>query len=128
MARLNGPKRRKLYRLISQRDGEFCWIGGEPGDNNSLVVDHWDNDNSNNDPQNCHLLCRSMNGLKNPRGRDRRHKKHSSVCVGGREGSLGHGEIGVATLEMLKNQTAEPAFRHWLFGRVVREGRVSIVI
>jgi hypothetical protein len=34
-----------------------------------LLIDHIDNDNDNNDLDNLQLLCRSCNGLKNPRGK-----------------------------------------------------------
>jgi len=126
MSRISGSKRNKLYDFLSRRDGEFCFIGGEPGTRDTLVIDHWNNDNSNNDLANLHLICRSMNAVKNPRGRDRRHKLQSLVCVRENVDAAVLQPPRTISAEFLKNQKAEPAFNHWLFREVVRLGTVPV--
>ena len=128
MSRMSGPHRKKIFDFLVHRDGERCFIGGEPGDRHSLTVDHWDNDNSNNDPPNLHLICRSMNNVKNPRGRDHRGKLLSSVCVCvcDKPAQAIIEPPRTISAEFLKNQAAEPAFLHWLFAETVHLGRVSV--
>ncbi len=67
MSKMNGVMRKKLYQLLVSRDGEYCRCCGALQYECQLVVDHKDNDNSNNDPENLQLLCRKCNYLKNPR-------------------------------------------------------------
>ncbi len=112
--------------LIAARDTETCFIGGEEGKSATLVLDHWDNNNSNNSLGNLHLLCKSMNSIKNGRGPDHRHKLRSSLYVCEKAGGEVHQELVIRHAEFKKNLTAEPAFKHWLFEMVVKNGRVPI--
>lgn len=121
---MSGPRRKKMYEYLCHRDGERCFIGGELGNNSTLVIDHADNDNSNNHPSNLHLVCYSINTAKDPRGRGRR--KLSSVRVSACE-ELYRIESALPTSATLKkNQQAEPDFRHWLFLEVWRDGRLLL--
>jgi hypothetical protein len=113
-----------MYEFLAHRDGEYCFIGGESGNDQTLVIDHADNDNSNNDPSNLNLICRSMNAAKNPRGRSR--KKMSSVCVNVREELLRAEFALPSSAEFKKNLQSEPDFRHWLFLEIWRKGRLPL--
>jgi len=71
VSRMNGRARKKFYEFLIKRDGPCCRCCGVLADERQLVVDHRDNNNSNNDPDNLQLLCRACNYLKNPRGSER---------------------------------------------------------
>ena len=71
MSRMNGRTRKKLYDLLIKRDGPNCRCCGALESERQLIIDHRDNNNSNNNPDNLQLLCRSCNYLKNPRGSER---------------------------------------------------------
>jgi len=64
---MNGPTRKKLYTRIAERDGEFCQKCEKLSSEGQIIVDHIDNNNSNNSFENLQLLCRSCNYKKNPR-------------------------------------------------------------
>jgi hypothetical protein len=64
---MNGETRKKLYQKIVKKDAEFCRGCGALPHERQLVIDHRDNDNSNNDLSNLQLLCRACNYQKNPR-------------------------------------------------------------
>ena len=64
---MNGPMRKRLYKLVAVRDGEYCRGCSKLPFEGQLVVDHRDNESSNNNPSNLQLLCRRCNFLKNPR-------------------------------------------------------------
>ncbi len=64
---MNGPTRKKVYDYLAKRDGEYCKCCGILSVEKQLVIDHKDNDNSNNFSNNFQLLCRRCNYLKNPR-------------------------------------------------------------
>lgn len=122
MSRMSGPKRKKVYGMLVCRDGEKCFIGHEPGDFNSLIVDHWDGNNSNNRSRNLHLLCRAMNSIKNPRGSiHKRNEILSSVSVNRPviDGVIRPQMVRVQSMEMLKNLQSEALFRHWFFSQIV---------
>jgi hypothetical protein len=125
MSRMSGPRRSKIYKFLCQRDGERCFIGTEAGNKETLVVDHWDNDNTHTDPSNLHLICRGMNAVKNPR-RSYRGKMQSSVyvCENGNHELIEPPKT--VSAEFLKNQIAEPIYLHWLFAEVVQHGRIPI--
>ncbi len=120
MSRMSGPRRKELYQIIADRDTETCFIGGEEETSATLVLDHWDNNNSNNSLTNLHLLCRSMNSIKNGRGCDHRHKLQSSLYVCDKSNGEVHQELAIRHAEFKKNLTSEPAFKHWLFEMVVK--------
>jgi len=67
MSKMSGPMRKKLYRIVAERDEEYCRCCGKLPNEAQLVLDHKDNNNSNNYHENLQLLCRSCNYLKNPR-------------------------------------------------------------
>ena len=67
---MNGNARKKMYRLLVQGYGPFCRSCGHSDEEYQLVIDHIDNDNTNNSCNNLQLLCRRCNYLKNPRRPD----------------------------------------------------------
>ncbi len=67
MSRMNSRTRKKLYIFLVNQDGECCKNCGRIPPEVDLVVDHKDNNNDNNHPDNIQLLCRRCNYLKNPR-------------------------------------------------------------
>ena len=102
MSNMNGRDRDKKYPEICSRDGEFCkGCGKLPGETKEgfLLIDHKDNDNSNNELGNLQLLCRRCNYLKNPRGNRVIEERPKSA-------------------EMKANTRMEPYFRKWLFGLI----------
>ena len=64
---MNGTTRKKWYSYISNRDGEYCKCCGKLSSEGQLILDHIDNNPSNNSPENFQILCRACNFLKNPR-------------------------------------------------------------
>jgi len=118
MSRLSGPKRKKLFEQLVRRDGPVCFIGGESGTAKTLLIDHLNNMNSDNRLSNLHIMCRSMNVVKNPRHRSR---KQSSVYMEEAEPE----KTRINSAEFAKNLQSEPDFRHWLFAEVWRNGRVE---
>jgi len=97
VSKMNGPTRKKLYNYLADKDGEYCRCCGALPSERQLVVDHRDNNNSNNTPTNWQLLCRSCNYLKNPRPVD--------VCVS---------ESEAQATELQVNRTKEPQFKRML--------------
>ena len=67
MSNMNSRTRQISYEYLKLRDGEYCRICGVSDENKLLIVDHIDNDTSNNTPKNLQLLCRRCNYNKNPR-------------------------------------------------------------
>jgi len=65
VSKMNGTTRKKLYKMISNRDGEYCKGCSKLPSEGQLVVDHRDNNNSNNSLRNLQLLCRTCNFIKN---------------------------------------------------------------
>lgn len=64
---MNGITRKKIYEELSQDHGEYCQFCGKRPEDMQLVIDHIDNNNSNNAQNNLRLLCRRCNYIKNPR-------------------------------------------------------------
>ncbi len=114
MSRMNGKKRNEAYELLGARDGEFCAICGKAGSSETLVVDHIDNNNSNNDPDNWQLLCRSCNSKKNPRGASK--PKNDSFEI----------HEPPSSEEIIRNKKYEPVFREWLEKLISKYKRVSL--
>jgi len=110
VSRMNGYTRKKLYREVVERDGEFCRCCGALHHECSLVIDHRDNYNSNNSIGNLQLLCRKCNYMKNPRPVDK--------CVS--ESKRGDS----AKTELEQNQKNEWQFREYSYGRVEEQGEV----
>ena len=67
MSKMNGPTRKKLYKEMIVDEGEFCKNCNVLGKERQLVIDHKDNNNSNNHRENRQFLCRTCNYKKNPR-------------------------------------------------------------
>ena len=67
MSKMNGPTRKRFYLEMVEDEGEYCKKCGVSGKERQLVIDHKDNDNSNNRRENRQFLCRHCNYLKNPR-------------------------------------------------------------
>jgi hypothetical protein len=128
---MSGPKRKKVYEMLARRDGERCFIGGEPLTFETGRIDHWNNINSDNRPRNQHIICPSMNSVKNPRGPSRVRPKGeilSSVSVNRAEvdGIVRPQMVKVQSAEFLKNMQSEPNFRHWLFYQIVHLGQLKL--
>lgn len=103
MSNMNGREKDRLYPIICRRDGEFCrGCGKLPTETKEgfLLIDHKDNNNSNNDIENLQLLCRRCNYLKNPRSKSLPERPQSA--------------------EMKKGERMERYFRNWLFGVVTQ--------
>jgi len=96
---VNGPTRKKLLQILTNRDGSFCKCCGMLDTERPLVIDHRDNNNRNNDLSNLQILCRSCNYLKNPR-------RPVDLCVSVDE-SPDQSELEV-------NRTREPIFRKFV--------------
>lgn len=125
MSRMNSRNRRKNFQMIVEREGgAFCRIGGEPLTFETAVIDHWNNNNDDNRPSNLCLLCKSMNAVKNSRGRDKRHELLSPMCGKIDKTVLENERIRTNSIELMKNMQAEPDFRHWLFWKIVHDGKV----
>jgi len=120
MSRMSGPRRARIFEYLVERDGRCCFIGGEILERNKLVIDHWDNNNSNNHPQNLHLLCKSANAIKNARGPGKKTKLLSSVCVKRPPGLIARPTLVCSNMEAFGlNRQTEPLFRHVVFYNVV---------
>ena len=102
MSNMNGLTRQKLYPLIASRDGEYCRCCGVLSHERQLVIDHRDNNNSNNNLDNLQLLCRTCNYEKNPR----RPLDNVSECLNEDE------------TELQKSTRLEPLFRKFVFHEV----------
>ncbi len=106
MSNMNGVTRRKKYQEIVERDGEYCKCCGKLASEGQLVVDHRDNNNTNNSHTNLQLLCRSCNYLKNPR------KSPLDMCES--ENSQQYSEES----SMSKNRRTEPLFREFILSEL----------
>lgn len=113
MTRMNSRTRRNLYPVIAKRDGEFCKNCQTPSSEKQLVLDHKNNDNSDNSLENLQLLCKSCNYLKNPR-----KKPVDNLCVSVCE------EDRPMSPEMKENRRMEPRFRRWVFHKVFESGKI----
>ncbi len=94
------------YELLKVKYGEFCMMCLASHTERELVIDHIDNDNSNNNPNNLQFLCRSCNYKKNPRFAER---EPLDLCEGVR-GS----DSGTIPTEITINRVKEPAFREYV--------------
>jgi len=88
---------------MAERDGKFCKMCGVSSQERQLVIDHKDNDNSNNKLSNLQFLCRPCNYRKNPRPVD--------VCEREKEHPEPPSEIEI-------NRNKEPQFKHYLAQRI----------
>jgi len=102
----------RIYKKLVDRDGEICKICKVMGTQKQLVIDHKNNNNSDNRLGNLQLLCRRCNFLKNS-GKT----PVDSVCVS---------DCDERPLppEMKENRRMEPKFRQWLVSKVTMYGRI----
>jgi len=107
VSKMNGPTRKKWYNYLAKRNGEYCRHCGAIPQERQLVVDHKDNDNSNNNPNNFQLLCRHCNYRKNPR-------RPVDECVSENEAQA---------TEIQVNRTKEPQFKRLLAQYINENGR-----
>ena len=105
MSRMNGKTRKKFYKEMINDEGEFCKICNVDARERKLVIDHKDNNNSNNHRENRQFLCRPCNYKKNPRPVDE--------CVSENEKS-----------ELQVSRTKEPQFRKFLAHEINERVRV----
>lgn len=114
MGRLNGEQVKQKYMMLCLRDGERCHVCGRKPPSVQLVVDHKNNDDSDQRENNLQLLCRRDNYNKNPRGP--RCTYNASVIE----------QTKPQSKELDINLEAEPAFRHWLNEYIKKHTRISI--
>ncbi len=111
MARMNGRTRKRLLRVLFERDGRRCrWTGVEL-DEDTACIDHIDNNNSNNELENLQLLSHSANTLKNGRGVGKFSAKRKRTLD----------DVGVrrrVSAELERNKESEPKFRLWVLEQV----------
>jgi len=110
VSRMNGTTRKKAYVLLINRDGEFCKFCDRKPDQMQLVIDHVDNDNSNNHTDNWQLLCRRCNFIK--------HRRPVDKCVS-------ENEVASDTTELQESRLKEPKFRRYVAHRINEEGKVT---
>ena len=108
MSNMNGRDRRSIYDYLVKRDGEFCKHCKVSCKQRQLVVDHIDNYNSNNHPNNLQLLCRRCNYLKNPRLSER---EPFAMCECE---PIQHVSFSYITNEITINKEKEPLFRKYV--------------
>lgn len=109
---INKDTHDKLYPEMQKVYNEFCKMCGKlPGETKEgfLLIDHKDNDSSNNKIENLQFLCRSCNYYKNPR--------EEIVELEERE----------ASQELKKNEVMEKEFRRWVFGIVTQQGKILLL-
>jgi hypothetical protein len=111
MANMNSRTRKRLYQILSERDGDFCAMCGKIGTIKSLCIDHEDNNNTNNDLDNLQLLCRSCNTKKNPRGKAKPENQSAKI------------QEPRASKEVLLNERYEPVFRKYVDNQIMKHGR-----
>lgn len=110
---MNSKARKNFYWQLVERDGTNCKICLVNNTEKKLVIDHIDNNNSNNVLENLQLLCRKCNYYKNPRPFDSCESdktKSTSISI---------------------NQQKEKEFRNSVYERIIlrnkREGRKEII-
>jgi len=110
VSRMNGRMRSKNYEILVKRDGEYCRCCQKLVNEASLVIDHKDNDNSNNSISNLQILCRTCNYQKNPRKPIDSESEVVNVN---------------ASAELQLNRTKEPKFRQFVFHMINEQGEIS---
>jgi hypothetical protein len=125
MSRMNSRNRKKYFQMIVERDGgAFCFVGGEHLTFETAIIDHLNNDNSDNRLENLHLLCPSMNSVKNCRGRDKRHQILSPMSGNIYTQMFENERLRTNSVELIINMKAEPNFKHWLFWKIIHDGTI----
>jgi hypothetical protein len=121
MSRMNKRTRDRLYPILAERQyGEYCKVCGEPGTKETLIIEHLDNNNANNELENLRLCCQSCNILKNPRGKGQ--KKISPESASAREINI----ESTKSAAQAKNDVSEPVFRRWVYSFMLVHGKISV--
>lgn len=107
MSNMNGRERKKFYQLLTNRDGEYCNFCRTPATEKQLVIDHIDNNTTNNEMNNLKLLCRRCNYIKNSR-------ESGDIC-----------ERHVEETEIQINRKKEPQFRKYVYEEINKEGSIK---
>ena len=114
MSNMNSRDRKAVYNYLARTHGEMCNLCKIDGNSKTLVVDHIDNNNSNNHPENVQLLCRRCNYKKNPRISEREPLDNcESVCPPIHYISFIHHEN-----EIERSKKKEPLFRKYVIEKI----------
>ena len=111
MSNMNSRMRKKVYAYL-KKFGAYCRGCQALESEKELVIDHKDNNNSNNHSSNWQFLCRSCNYIKNPRLAER---EPLDVCGGECDLFSKPNEISI-------NREKEPEFREYVIQQVARNG------
>ena len=115
MSNMNSRMRRKAYAYLKKMFGAYCQGCHALETEKELVIDHKDNNNSNNNPDNWQFLCRSCNYIKNPRLAER---EPLDVCGG-------ECDLFSKPTEISINREKEPEFREYVIQQVARNGKMK---
>ena len=77
---MNKKNHDKFYKKLADRDDEMCKICHVPVTIKQLVIDHINNDNSDNRLENLQLLFKSCNRIKELKGKGTVDNLCVSVC------------------------------------------------
>ena len=108
---MNGNTRKKLYNLVVKHDGEYCKLCGALPHERQLILEHRDNDNTNNNLENLQIMCRPCNYRKNPR----KSKRPENLCENTSNSTPKLTELDI-------NRTKEPQFKKFVAKRVNSHG------
>ena len=111
MSNMNSRMRKKVYAYL-KKFGVYCRGCQALESEKELIIDHKDNNNSNNHPSNWQFLCRSCNYIKNPRLAER---EPLDVCGG-------ECDLFSEPTEISINREKEPEFREYVIQQVARNG------
>jgi len=112
VSNMNKQTHDKLYPIIVERDGDICHSCGRLHYLKPLVLDHIDNDNSNNEPNNLQILCKSCNKKK-----DSLKKETLDMCVR---------KVYSKNDSLTINREKEPRFRRYVYERLDFKGDVEV--
>lgn len=121
MSRMSGQQLEFIRKRLIAHYGNWCWVCTLSGNQNPLDVDHWDNNSSNNDWHNLHILCCSCNTMKDHPQR----KELGEELINARARIYEHGQSRAQSLELEISQERKPMFYRYLFRRVLNEGEVK---
>jgi len=111
VSRMNGKQSMMLHEALINKSGNVCQNCGALGELRQLVIDHIGNNNSNNNPENLQLLCRTCNYTKDSR-------KSVDMCV--------RTSPSISQNSSLKiNKEKEPKFRKWIMEELKSSGAVD---
>ena len=111
MSNMNSRMRRRVYAHLKKIFGAYCQGCHALETEKKLVIDHKDNNNSNNNLDNLQFLCRSCNYRKNPRLKER----PLDMCVGEKVEEF---DLFSKPTEISINREKEPMFVEYVFQKV----------